>query len=200
MRLEYRIDVPLGGNYNTFIPTERLIRHRDAVMGNLAAQLNVLLDGETDRELSSIYERPLSGSSRYLRPYIKELREAAGGYIAHSLYFNMLCENNGGKSPSLAFAELLKKSFASVEGFSCAFRDMARENIGSGFLWLCAEKHRGSGALKLLYTKNHLLPPDRYRRILALDLWEHAYLDTYGTDVGKYAACYLAAVDWDRVV
>ena len=67
-----------------------------------------------------------------------------------------------------------------------------------GFLWLCLEQHARHRFLRLIPVQGYELPLP-LTPILALDLWEHAYISTYGGDRRAYADAFLRQLDWENI-
>lgn len=69
---------------------------------------------------------------------------------------------------------------------------------GSGWIWLINR----DGQLEILPTRNNDTPEclkERLTPILCLDMWEHAYVDDYGSDIEQYVHNFWKVLNWDKV-
>lgn len=128
-----------------------------------------------------------------------DLRNNAGGYYNHSLFW----ENMIGKSPkpkdSLAVA--INRDFGSIAGFKTQFEDVASKQFGSGWAWLITDK---AGKLQITSTANQDNPlmsnaVIKGTPILALDIWEHAYYLNYQYKRKKYIDAFFNVINWKKV-
>jgi Fe-Mn family superoxide dismutase len=78
-----------------------------------------------------------------------DLRNNAGGYYNHSLYWKSMAPNTGGK-PIDTLAAAISKDFGSYENF-VTFKSEATKQFGSAWVWLVVDK---SGKLQVTSTQN----------------------------------------------
>ena len=78
------------------------------------------------------------------------LRNNAGGYYNHNLFWEVMSPNGGGK-PTGELAKAIDEAFGSFEGFKEAFSKAAATRFGSGWAWLCV--HKG-GKVEVCSTPN----------------------------------------------
>jgi superoxide dismutase, Fe-Mn family len=148
-------------------------------------------------------ELEVAGSGRSLEALLASAaaseRALAGAALCHRLFWRSL-KPGGGTPRAGPVAEQLAADFGGLEEFEAAFLAAALGLVGSGFLWLVWEPAGASpGALQLLATANYDLP-DLARRtpLLALDLWEHAYIHDYAERRADYVAGFLDSLaNWD---
>ena len=128
-----------------------------------------------------------------------DLRNNAGGYYNHTLFW----ENLIGKSPkpkdSLAIA--INRDFGSLAGFETQFEDAAEKEFGSGWAWLVTDT---SGKLQITSTANQDNPlmsnaVIKGTPILALDVWEHAYYLNYQYKRKRYIDAFFKVINWNKV-
>lgn len=135
-----------------------------------------------------------------LDPSIPEIRNNAGGYYNHSLYFKCLGPKAEGQ-PKDTLAEAITKKFGSFDNFTTAFKDEATKQFGSSWVWLIVDK---SGNLQITSTQNQDNPLMRNalipgKPILALDLWEHAYYLDYQYKRKNYVDAFFNVINWKKV-
>ena len=128
------------------------------------------------------------------------LRNNAGGYYNHNLYFELMTPNSTGK-PSGKLADAINRDFGSFENFKKQFSDAGAKQFGSGWAWLVTD---ASGKLKVGSTANQdnpLMPGMSIsgNPILAMDVWEHAYYLKYQNKRADYIDAFFNVIDWNRV-
>ena len=126
------------------------------------------------------------------------LRNNAGGYFNHNLFWEVINPNNDNvMSDKLKL--LIDESFGSFEEFKQAFSKAAATRFGSGWAWLCIK----NGKLEVCSTPNQDNPimPNGCggSPILALDVWEHAYYLNYQNRRADYISAFFEVVNWGVV-
>jgi Fe-Mn family superoxide dismutase len=129
-----------------------------------------------------------------------DLRNNAGGYYNHSLYWKSMAPNSGGK-PKDTLASAIISDFGSYTNFVTAFKTEATNQFGSAWVWLVVDK---SGKLKITSTqnqdnplmKNALVPGTP---IIALDLWEHSYYLGYQYKRKNYIDSFFTVINWNKI-
>ncbi len=129
-----------------------------------------------------------------------KLRNNAGGYYNHNIFWEIIGPNAGG-TPTGKIAELIDKDFGSFENFKTQFSDAAKGVFGSGWAWLV---YQNDGTLKITTTPNQdnpLMPNSEVKGLplLNLDVWEHAYYLSYKNERPKYIDSFWQLVDWSKV-
>jgi Fe-Mn family superoxide dismutase len=121
------------------------------------------------------------------------------GFKNHELYFGHLGGHGG--EPAGAFADLLEQEFkpGGIAGWQEAFRKAASAARG----WVIAGYDLTDGSLfnYILDTQNLWAVYDMVP-VLALDVYEHAYVRDFGaTPDGRkqYVEAFFANLDWDHV-
>lgn len=128
------------------------------------------------------------------------LRNNAGGYYNHNLFWEVMSPNGGGK-PTGELAKAIDEAFGSFEGFKEAFSKAAATRFGSGWAWLCV--HKG-GKVEICSTPNQdnpLMPSTgcNGQPILGLDVWEHAYYLHYQNRRPDYIEAFFNIINWEKV-
>ncbi len=128
------------------------------------------------------------------------LRNNAGGYYNHNLYFELMTPNSTGK-PSGKLADAINRDFGSFENFKKQFSDAGAKQFGSGWAWLVTD---ASGKLKVGSTANQdnpLMPGMSIsgNPILTMDVWEHAYYLKYQNKRVDYIDAFFNVIDWNVV-
>jgi Fe-Mn family superoxide dismutase len=128
------------------------------------------------------------------------IRNNAGGYYNHNLYWQSMAPKAGGE-PKDTLAAAITKDFGSFGGFTSLFKDQATKQFGSGWVWLVVDQY---GKLQVTSTqnqdnplmKNALIPG---KPILALDVWEHAYYLDYQYKRKNYIDGFFDLINWKKV-
>jgi Fe-Mn family superoxide dismutase len=131
------------------------------------------------------------------------IRNNAGGYYNHTLYFGTISPKAGGE-PKDTLALSITKDFGSFSNFKTAFKDTATKQFGSGWVWLVVDK---TGILQITTTQNQDNPLMTYAPvvgfhgtpILGMDLWEHAYFLDYQYKKKNYIDAFFNIVNWNKV-
>ncbi|MCH2489812.1 MAG: superoxide dismutase [Flavobacteriales bacterium] len=157
-------------------------------------KLNAAIEG-TDQEGKTI-ENILSN----LDMNNKAVRNNGGGFYNHSLFWDVMSPNGGGK-PSGELESAINSAFGSFEDFKEKFSEAAKGQFGSGWAWLCV--HDG-GKVEVCSTPNQdnpLMPGVGCggTPILGLDVWEHAYYLNYQNRRPDYVNAFFEVIDWDAV-
>ncbi|CAN1522953.1 SodA Superoxide dismutase [Flavobacteriaceae bacterium] len=131
------------------------------------------------------------------------IRNSAGGYYNHTLYFTSIGPKAGGE-PKDTLAGSIIKNYGSFSNFKTAFKDTATKQFGSGWVWLVVDK---TGTLQITTTQNQDNPLMTYAPvvgfhgtpILGMDLWEHAYFLDYQYKKKNYIDAFFNIVNWNKV-
>lgn len=130
----------------------------------------------------------------------QDLKNNAGGYYNHSLYFEILTPK-GAKKPKAELLEAINTDFVSFNIFKNKFISDANNHFGSGWIWLIITK---GGKLEIVTTNNQDNPimqdaKVKGKPILAIDLWEHAYYLQYQNNRKSYVEGIVEEINWDKV-
>ena len=129
----------------------------------------------------------------------KALRNNAGGYFNHNLFWEIMGPNCGG-NPTGEISEAINSNFESFENFKETFKKAAATRFGSGWAWLCVHKE---GRLEICSTPNQDNPIMQNgcggNPILCLDVWEHAYYLNYQNRRPDYIEAFFNIINWEEV-
>ena len=128
------------------------------------------------------------------------IRNNAGGYYNHSLYWKSIGPK-GAQQPKDTLAAAITKKFGSFTEFTTSFKEEATKQFGSAWVWLIVDR---SGNLQITSTQNQDNPLMRNALvqgtpILALDLWEHAYYLDYQYKRKNYVDAFFKIINWSKV-
>ncbi len=175
-----------------FIDAKTMEIHHTKHHGAYTDNLNKALEG-VDTNNASI-EEILSEIDMNNMP----LRNNAGGYYNHKLFWEMLSPEKS--EPQEELLKDLELSFGSFESFKEAFSKAALSRFGSGWAWLCK---KNDGSLEIVSTGNQdnpLMPGiEGGTPILGLDVWEHAYYLKYQNKRVEYIEAFWNIINWQYV-
>ncbi|MFE3870392.1 superoxide dismutase [Flavobacterium sp. ZS1P70] len=128
------------------------------------------------------------------------IRNNAGGYYNHSLYWQCMAPKAGGQ-PKDVLADAIIKKFGSFEDFTSLFKNESVKLFGSGWVWLVVDR---AGELQITSTQNQDNPLMvnaliQGKPILALDIWEHAYYLDYQYKRKNYVDAFFNVINWNKV-
>lgn len=128
------------------------------------------------------------------------VRNNAGGFYNHSLFWNVMSPNGGG-TPGGSLGEAINRDFGSFDAFKEEFSKAAATRFGSGWAWLCVHPGGKLDVCSSANQDNPLMPGIGCGGfpILGLDVWEHAYYLKYQNMRPKYIEAFFNVINWDHV-
>jgi len=163
-------------------------RHHRTYFNNF---VNAVKDTEhADKSLETILSEISSHSTA--------VRNNAGGYYNHNVFWK--CMSGTGGSASDALSNAINSSFGSNDELKEKMKAAGIGRFGSGFAWLIVK----DGNLEVTSTPNQDNPlmdvaESQGHPILALDVWEHAYYLKYQNKRPDYIEAWWNVVNWDYV-
>jgi len=178
-----------------YIDARTMEIHHDRHHAGYTRKFNAALEGHEayqDRSAEEIL-RDIDSVPEGIRTAV---RQNGGGYVNHSLFWEIMSPDGGGE-PGGALLDELRGSFGSYENFRGEFNDAATGRFGSGWAWLVVDD---AGKLQVYSTANQDSPYLKgHTPILGLDVWEHAYYLKYQNERGSYVDNWWNVVDWPEV-
>lgn len=128
-------------------------------------------------------------------PSQKAIFNNAAQHYNHSFFWNSLRPGGSENLPSSRLLMMIKTDFGDLEKFYAEIKAAALAQFGSGWAWLVAE----DGHLKIMKTPNAEMPEGPgLRRLLTLDVWEHAYYLDYQNRRADFAEAVIRQLfNWD---
>ena len=127
----------------------------------------------------------------------KDLAFNLGGHTNHSLFWENLGPNGGGK-PTGALAAAIDADFGSFEEFQKHFAAAALGLQGSGWAVLAYDKIGERLVIEQMTDQQGNLSIDLVP-LLLLDMWEHAFYLQYKNVKADYGAAVWNVFNWDEV-
>jgi len=127
------------------------------------------------------------------------LRNNAGGYYNHNLYWNVLSPTP--REASKEFDEAVKATFGSKAELVKQLKDAGAKQFGSGWSWLVVTPQGKLAVTASANQDNPLMPnaPVKGTPILGIDVWEHAYYLNYQNKRADYLDKIFDIIDWKVV-
>lgn len=185
------------GSIEPYIDKETMDEHYNVHYKKYTENLNSAIEEEGISVEMGPDMSGIKGILRNVNRYSDKLRNNAGGYYNHFLYFEALSPEK--KSPKGELREALIRRFGSLANFKKEFTEAGLSQFGSGWTWLV----KNGEALDIITTPNQDNPlmkrSFRGEILLGMDVWEHAYYLKHKADRKSYIGDFLNAVDWDVV-
>jgi Fe-Mn family superoxide dismutase len=165
-------------------------KHHAAYLNNL----NKAIEGS--EWVSTPVEQLLANLDRVHDNIRTTVRNNGGGYVNHSLFWQIMGPNAGG-APTGELAAAIDRAFGGFAAFQEKFSAAATTRFGSGWAWLVQKQ---DGSLDVYSTANQdspLMSGDK--PLLGLDVWEHAYYLKYQNRRPEYIANFWNVVNWAAV-
>jgi Fe-Mn family superoxide dismutase len=177
-----------------YIDEQTMRIHHNKHHVGYTTKLNAALDG-SGFEGKSI-EELLTGLSSLPEGIRTAVRNNGGGHYNHSLFWEIMAPNAGGK-PEGELAAAIDRDLGGYDDFVKSFSTAAATRFGSGWAWLVSDS---SGKLQVLSTANQDNPlSDGLFPLLGLDVWEHAYYLKYQNKRPEYIDNFFNLVNWTKV-
>ena len=128
------------------------------------------------------------------------LRNNAGGFYNHSLFWTVMNPTNKGELNGDLKSAIMSE-FSSFATFKETFSKAAATQFGSGWAWLCVLP---DGKVEVCATPNQdnpLMPRVvcNGTPILGIDVWEHAYYLKYQNRRPAYIEAFFDIINWNEV-
>ena len=126
-----------------------------------------------------------------------DVRNNAGGYYNHSLFFNMLksTKQRSYGVPSIVL-NIIKRDFDTFENFKDIIEKKAKERFGSGWVWWILLPSGRTRIIQTPYQDNPAMFLD-CKILLGVDVWEHAYYLKYKSNRNEYVKNIFNVINWD---
>mgnify|MGYP006096958543 FL=1 len=128
------------------------------------------------------------------------VRNNGGGFYNHTLFWNSMSPNGGGK-PTGDLAAAIDSSFGSFDAFVTEFSNAAATRFGSGWAWLCVCDEGTLSVCSSANQDNPLMPGIGCgcAPIMGIDVWEHAYYLNYQNRRPDYISAFFNVADWNAI-
>ena len=126
-----------------------------------------------------------------------DVRNNAGGYYNHSLFFNMLksTKQRSYGMPSIVL-NTIKRDFGTFENFKDIIEKKAKQRFGSGWVWWILLPSGKTRIIQTPYQDNPAMFLD-CKILFGVDVWEHAYYLKYKSNRIEYVKNIFNVINWD---
>ena len=120
------------------------------------------------------------------------------GVLNHECFFSALENGPSACTEGSPLHAQVIKQFGSFDGFVNGVKKTAEVMRGIGWVLVVHDKEKET--LHIVWVSDHELGNVNLPVVLAVDMWEHAYLlDYVPAEKGSYVDAYLQAVNWKTV-
>ena len=163
-------------------------KHYNAYTENLNNALEHLPEFK-DMDIISILKNIKEDNNYYMA-----IRNNGGGYLNHSMYFDILTPKSTPLPSKLE--EKINEDFTNFDNFKSELISKGLSHFGSGWVWVILENNK----LKIITTNNQDNPyMFGQTPIMGIDLWEHAYYLKYKNLRKDYLENIFNVIDWNIV-
>lgn len=163
-------------------------KHYNTYTENLNNTLEYLPEFK-DMDIISILKNIKENNNYYMA-----IRNNGGGYLNHSMYFDMLTPKSTPLPNKLE--EKINEDFTNFDNFKSEIISKGLSHFGSGWVWVILENDK----LKIITTNNQDNPyMFGQTPIMGIDLWEHAYYLKYKNLRKDYLENIFNVIDWNIV-
>lgn len=163
-------------------------KHYNAYTENLNNALEHLPEFK-DMDIISILKNIKEDNNYYMA-----IRNNGGGYLNHSMYFDILTPKSTPLPSKLE--EKINEDFTNFDNFKSELISKGLSHFGSGWVWVILENDK----LKIITTNNQDNPYMFGKTpIMGIDLWEHAYYLKYKNLRKDYLENIFNVIDWNIV-
>jgi superoxide dismutase, Fe-Mn family len=133
--------------------------------------------------------------------YSDLLRNNAGGYFNHILYWQIMNPENKLDKPQGELEKAILKYFGSFENLIAKMNEASLSRFGSGWSWLSVNKKKELFISTTANQDNPLMDvvKENGTPILAIDVWEHAYYLKYQNKRKDYVGNFWNVINWREV-
>jgi len=163
-------------------------KHHQAYVDNL----NKALAGTDGENLS------LEGLMANISKFPMAVRNNGGGHYNHSLFWELLCNDNC--KPSAELLTAINSTFGSLDELKEKMNTAGTTRFGSGWAWLvvkdkqlvvCSTPNQDNPLMDIAEVKG--------TPIIGIDVWEHAYYLKYQNKRPDYLKAIWNVMNWDEV-
>ncbi|MBO5550966.1 MAG: superoxide dismutase [Lachnospiraceae bacterium] len=180
-----------------YIDAETMATHYGKHHAAYTANLNKLAEksGKMNESIEDILAEVVEVEDIDLRT---GLRNNAGGYYNHNLYFRQITPG-GSDKPSGALANKIEETFGSFDLMKEKLTALAMGQFGSGWAWLSKTQDGSLYASKTDNQDNPVSLHTGHTPIMCIDVWEHAYYLKYKNLRASYIEELWKIINWDIV-
>lgn len=183
-------------------------RHHRAYYNNFIAALKSLnTDATADSRSHNRADVALQEIFANISLYPVAVRNNAGGYYNHQLFWENMAPTTSKKSENISskptgkLAEAIDNAFGSLSNLKKEFAQAGATRFGSGWAWLSIDNEGNLFVSSTPNQDNPLMDVVEKQGIplLAMDVWEHAYYLKYQNKRADYIEAFWNVICWEEV-
>ena len=130
--------------------------------------------------------------------YSTDIKNNAGGYFNHSLFWNMLRPYKpfAINEPPPLVKSIINRDFGSFNNFKNEIIETAKKRFGSGWFWWIQYPNGKTAIVQTPYQDNPMMYSD-VKILLGIDVWEHAYYLKYQAKRENYVNNIFNVINWN---
>lgn len=130
--------------------------------------------------------------------YSTDIKNNAGGYFNHSLFWNMLRPYKpfAMNEPPQLVKSIINRDFGSFNNFKNEIIETAKKRFGSGWVWWIQYPNGKTAIVQTPYQDNPMMYSD-VKILLGIDVWEHAYYLKYQSKRENYVNNIFNVINWN---
>lgn len=134
---------------------------------------------------------------RNIGEYSEDVRNNAGGYYNHSIFWKMLKPYNEAvkNTPPPMVMKIIQRDFGTYANFQKTIKERAKKRFGSGWVWWVMYPNGKTAILETPYQDNPLMY-ENCKILLGIDVWEHAYYLKYQSKRDEYVNNIFEVINW----
>ncbi|KAI9749061.1 MAG: hypothetical protein M1815_002767 [Lichina confinis] len=119
-----------------------------------------------------------------------------GGHVNHSLFWENLAPkgSGGGEPPSGPLADAINQIYGDLGQFKARFNTALAGIQGSGWAWLVKDLDNSQVTIRTYANQDPVV--GRFKPLLGVDAWEHAYYLQYENRKAEYFSAIWDVVNW----
>lgn len=186
------------GDLEPFIDKETMIEHYNVHYKKYTDLLNECVQEESIPVQMGQNMEGIKTILRNVGQYTDKLRNNAGGFYNHFLYFDQFTPELN--VPQDEIKKSILSSFVSLSNLKKEMLESGLSQFGSGWVWLISDSY-GNLYIKTTPNQDNPLMEESFndKILLGIDVWEHAYYLKHKADRKSYLKEVFKVIDWDKV-
>ena len=142
--------------------------------------------------------QPIVHLIKNIDKYSNDVRNNAGGYYNHSIFWKMLkpYDSSSKNEPPALVKKVINRDYGSFGNFKNQIKEKAKKRFGSGWVWWILYPNGKTVIVETPYQDNPLMYID-CKILLGIDVWEHAYYLKYQSKREDYVDNIFKVINWN---
>ena len=186
------------GDLEPFIDRETMLEHYNVHYKKYTDLLNECIEEESIPVQMGPDMEGIKTILRNVGRYTDKLRNNAGGFYNHFLYFDQFTPELN--SPEGEIKKSILTSFVSLSNLKKEILEAGLSQFGSGWVWLISDSS-GNLYIKTTPNQDNPLMEESFndRILLGIDVWEHAYYLKNQNRRNEYIESWFNVINWNEI-